>query len=56
MDMLGVRRDSQVFANFIHVKLPHLHTHFTHLQLMYEPLIMNWFLQLFVNTRMLLND
>ena len=48
--MKGIRRDSQVFGAYVEKKLPKLHAHFTALQLMYEPLVMNWFLQLFVNT------
>jgi hypothetical protein len=48
--MIGVRRDSQVFAGYIEKKLPKLHEHFQKLNVMYEPLVMNWFLQLFVNT------
>jgi hypothetical protein len=49
-DMIGVRRDSQVFARYLQSKLPTLHAHLSRLNFMYEPLIMNWFLQLFVNT------
>ena len=48
--MIGIRRDSQVFARYLKLKLPMLHAHFLQINLMYEPLIMNWFLQLFVNT------
>jgi hypothetical protein len=49
-DLIGVRRDAQVFAGFLEKKMPALFAHCTMLNLVYEPLIMNWFLCIFINT------
>ena len=48
--MMGIRRDAQVFAGFIRRKLPSLFEHCQSLKLVYEPLIMKWFLCIYVNT------
>ena len=48
--LVGVRRDAQVFAGFLEKKMPALFAHCQALNLMYEPLIMNWFLCIYINT------
>lgn len=49
-DLAGLRADLGVFTALVQQFLPHLHRHFATNELDISPILMNWFLCLFVNT------